>query len=410
MWYKDPYPLAYGPKGDPALFLWAELIDGLRLKLNYGVWPLKSFEKGVFKEFVTRTLAIPSRPWKFPAVKPETVLGEIERPMPDDVSYEPPCADEDEPARALDPFPDLAELPGGGAQVPGAGASSGQAKAKRNRSITDLRIAAHGKTPGRGGCSEGAYSHTKECRDRFDSLLGEAEPVRTTKVKGKDHLGLTRPSRERSCGIGNFRRGHGGVVSTYLQAIEEGYGDEHALATKLGMVMQNAAGPKSPKAKGKRKWFVEFCCSDNNSYCQVSEACSIPYLGLTESFGDLTNGNEVVFDQVLYWCQVVVAQGDAIDLWGPLLTKISTKLLKVEIKTKYWKPSVEPPPYCWTMCTSPNWRLLLWTRGGSASFGWPLRNGGWEEDQATQMIIDFNTYSCYRSGCGMGLEIDNKLP
>ena len=196
------------------------------------------------------------------------------------------------------------------------------------------------------------------------------------KSRGRITLVWLRPSRERSCGIGNFRRGHGVVVSTYLQAIEEGYGDEHALATKLGMVMQNAAGPKSPKAKGKRKWFVEFCCSDNNSYCQVSEACSIPYLGLTESFGDLTNGNEVVFDQVLYWCQVVVAQGDAIDLWGPLLTEISTKLLKVEIKTKYWKPSVEPPPYCWTMCTSLNWRLLLWTRGGRRRLGGRYEMGG----------------------------------
>lgn len=48
VWYKDPNPYAYGPKGEPALFLGAELVDGFLFKGNYGVWPLDAFEKGVF--------------------------------------------------------------------------------------------------------------------------------------------------------------------------------------------------------------------------------------------------------------------------------------------------------------------------------------------------------------------------
>lgn len=57
VWFKDPDPLAYGPKGEPALFLGAELIDGFLFKGNYRVWPIDAVKTGVFKEFVTRTLA-----------------------------------------------------------------------------------------------------------------------------------------------------------------------------------------------------------------------------------------------------------------------------------------------------------------------------------------------------------------
>ena len=61
VWYKEPYPYAYGPKGEPGLFLGAELVDGRMLfKGNYKVWRIESFNEGVFKEFVTRTIAIPN--------------------------------------------------------------------------------------------------------------------------------------------------------------------------------------------------------------------------------------------------------------------------------------------------------------------------------------------------------------
>ena len=75
--------------------------------------------------------------------------------------------------------------------------------------------------------------------------------------------------------------------------------DEKLLAEKLGMVMQEASKPKRVKTQNKRKWFVEYCCSENSACCRVAEACSIPYLGLSRDFGDLTDPQ--VFDQVLYW-------------------------------------------------------------------------------------------------------------
>ena len=69
VWHKEPYPYAYGPKGEPGLFLGAELVDGMLFKGNYKVWPIESFNEGVFKEFVTRTIAIPNGKWRFPAIE-----------------------------------------------------------------------------------------------------------------------------------------------------------------------------------------------------------------------------------------------------------------------------------------------------------------------------------------------------
>ena len=48
---------------------------------------------------------------------------------------------------------------------------------KRNRAITSLRIATWGKSLGCEGCSNGTYTHSKSCRDRFNKLLNSCEPL-----------------------------------------------------------------------------------------------------------------------------------------------------------------------------------------------------------------------------------------
>ena len=92
VWYKVPNPYSFGPKGEPALFLGAELTDGMLFKGNYRVWPLEHFQQGVLKEFVTSTIAIPNEVWQFPASGPtETpeLDGRAEEEL-DQFSYEKP--------------------------------------------------------------------------------------------------------------------------------------------------------------------------------------------------------------------------------------------------------------------------------------------------------------------------------
>ena len=48
---------------------------------------------------------------------------------------------------------------------------------KRSRSITPMRTNIYGVTPKCDGCKYGTYSHTQECRARFNDLLDNAEPL-----------------------------------------------------------------------------------------------------------------------------------------------------------------------------------------------------------------------------------------
>ena len=185
VWYKDPNPYAYGPKGEPALFLGAELVDGFLFKGNYRVWPLDAFEKGGFKEFVTRTLAIPNGGWTFPAIKAEASAFEEPIPEPLDDEYEPttPAESVADPDQIREEKGEVEGKPVEAYPAPGAGSSpSGRPKLKRHRAITTLRIAVHGKTPGCDGCREGTYDHSQACRTRFDSLLNEWSRSRSAKV------------------------------------------------------------------------------------------------------------------------------------------------------------------------------------------------------------------------------------
>eukprot|EP00435_Cladocopium_sp_Y103_P068674 s1190_g32.t1 len=418
VWFKDPNPMSYGPKGEPALFLGAEIIDGFLFKGNYRVWPLETFKHGVFKEFVTRTLAIPNGAWQFPAVMKEVEPGleQIAEPEVEEYEYEPSLADDvGQLERELDPLSEFLD-PGHGEDSPASSAGAkpkvdesakSKIKSRRHRSITDIRIAVYGKTPGCGGCSEGTYSHTPECRKRFDELLDEMEPAKVAKKSGDDHLALTSPITGRALQETDLERGHDAVAAIYLQAIEEGFGDESILASKLGMVMQNMSEPKTKRPNVKKKWFVEYCCTESSSCCIVAEACGIPYLGLTESFGDLTDRS--VFDQVQYWFQEVISKGEAIDLWGSIpYAPDSTlqQLNRADHKQLERKRQV-------TEVLLDHFSILselAVKSGGSVSFEWPLRNRGWSHDKLTQLISKHSMFSCYPSGCGMGLEIDGKFP
>ena len=428
VWYKNHDIYSYSPKGEPALFLGGEFTDGLLFKGNYRVWPLDSFVEGVCKEVVTKSIAVPTGDWKFPAKSRDDSVLALEKSMPDDIEYEPSILEDSQDVG--DPEDPHIFSDGEKGEEPAIEKPVDSEPKTRRRKITTLRIAAYGKTPGCEGCrTEVHLHHTKECRDRFDALL-EAEPIRrrtsaTASGSAKvdthatvggvesDLFGLTAPATGREVRQSDLERGQDVVTSIYMQAIDEGLGEEETLTEKLAMIMQSHSQVKPPKKMKKgSKWFVEFCCSDASACSRVAEACNIPYIGLSESFGDLTD--PVVFDQVLFWFEERIDKGEAIDLWGSIPCGPYSPLQNFNVATQgpeYQKVLDDKRTITDTLLK--NFKVLSKVAlgsGGSASFEWPLRNGGWHLDEVVSMIVDLNMFSCYPSGCGMGLVIDGKSP
>ena len=460
VWYKEPFHATYAPKGEPALFLGAELVDGMLFKGNYRVWPLEHFNQGIFKEFVSRSLAIPNGEWRFPARIDERLPEQDHIEVAEkDMEYEPSVAPEayddhdiqgepsgledvprgdsmveapkspvdaaEEPA-AKEPVAEAPVTEESGTKEPAKEPASG--RTRRHRSITDLRIAAYGKTPGCDGCAFSTYYHSKACRKRFDALLDEYEPSSSSKgkplggvahvdsdaetVHDDDYLALTTPITGKQMEGIYLEKGSEVVASIYLQELETNPKAEDELATKLALVMHSCTEPPKKKTRPKEKWFVEFCCSENSSCCRVAEACGIPYLGLSEEFGDLRD--PVVIEQVMYWFIETSANGAAIDLWGSIPCGPYSPLQNLNV-------AVQGESYLEKLDDKRSDTLLLLDHfcqlaevavesGGSASFEWPLCNGGWKEEEVVQMILHFAMYSCYPSGCGVSLEINGLHP
>ena len=87
--------------------------------------------------------------------------------------------------------------------------------------------------------------------------------------------------------LAELERGQDAVSSIYLDAIDLGF-DEEELSVKLGMISKsNMPSQKKMKKPKKKKWFVEYCCSENSACSRVAEANGIDYLGLSSGFGDL---------------------------------------------------------------------------------------------------------------------------
>ena len=430
VWYKEPYPYAYGPKGEPGLFLGAELVDGMLFKGNYKVWPIESFNEGVFKEFVTRTIAIPNGKWRFPAI--ENTKEQQQMVLEDDVleelgAYTPsyaPGTPRDEMEKDKEPISspeidmsdigDLAQVAGSevdlgdlahvagsedSTSIIGVGGHPGAESSKpppfsgkRNRAITSLRIATWGKSPGCEGCSNGTYTHSKSCRDRFNELLNSCEPLTepkrheppSAKDESKDHLGLVAPisGSKLNANLAELERGQDAVASIYLDAIDLGF-DEEELSVKLGMILKSyTPSQKKTKKPKKKKWFVEYCCSENSACSRVAEANGIDYLGLSLGFGDLLD--DQVFSQVLFWFQERKNNDEEIELWGSIPCGPYSPLQRLNVAT-------QGPDYLKVLDHKREETDLLVDRftqlasiavesGGTVSFEWPKSSLGWATD------------------------------
>ena len=460
VWVKDLNPQPFDPKGEPALFLGAELNGGMKFKGLYRVLPLAAFKEGSMRERAVRTLAIPPGPWQFPA-KVEGKDSLKLDPMPGYLGdFRDEKGDEkDEHAnweKELAQFhkemEEMAENKGddispartaGGTKahfetnLKGKAEASKEVVGARNRNITAIRLAIHGPSKGCQACKDGTYSHTQECRARFNELLDTSEPKKSTRSKPILCEDLPSDAREScpegddledaadisgliSTATGSFvskhsndiERGNEVVAGVLVECLENGDGIESQLAERFHSVCQSLVAPTKNKSDNPKEWFVEFCCSSTSSCCLVAQHFEIPYLGLSKDFGDILDDG--VYEQIEYWMHERVQMGEKVRLFGSIPCEPFSPLQNLNL-------AVQGEPYQDYLQDQRRKSLDMVVKfdhlsevailsGGTSSFEWPKECRGWKESEVLSMISRFSMFACYPTGCGFDLTIQGKKP
>ena len=459
VWFKQNGGGAFEPKGAPALYLGAELIAGMKFKGNHRVWPLDLQQKGVLREVVVRTLAIPNGKWRFP-LKTKQMTASLEGLHPPaslhDILDEPedtPRASTKETATCEPPAP-------GAGLLPPSEPSIGAKPKPRHRAITRLRIAVHGKTKKCQGCKEGTYSHSDVCRKRFNDLLDlheplPKEPASPHEPKGPEaldmhddiylpssadegddvapSLGGAKPplaltGAHLKTRLQSIDRGCAALASIFIDAMESRVVTEESESVLAAIYAKHveaagidgAAALSANKANQGQKpdplretWFVEFCCKEGSEIAKVAHEHGINYLGLTKDFCDLTD--PLQFAQVLDWMRDRLNADCVVHVWGSLPCTPWSQLQSLnlfrlgdafagnlELQTK------EPLVLVDHFLQAADLAILS---GGSASFEWPRFCSGWAAARNLQdFIVKHNMYSAFPTGCGFNLCIDGRRP
>lgn len=266
---------------------------------------------------VVRTLAFPLGKWQFPLKSHDTKeerpsIQDIKPPDELDNLVEEEDLEEDEPH----------------ARTGGKGKKPSETKPKtetipekkRNRAVTTLRIAVHGPTPKCEGCKFGTYAHSSACRERFNKLLDDTEPVKR-RLEGMTSTESKEPSA--SARVAGARENADTILEdelenspAYSPSTVEDSGDvgrledldledpeyneklhdrlrkSRALIASGGGVkdlIQNierrrdwgGSGGTSSGRPLRRMWFVEFCCSNCSEISKICDELGIPYIGLS---------------------------------------------------------------------------------------------------------------------------------
>ena len=426
VWYKDKDARTFAPRGEPSLYLGPVVVDGLRHQGVHLVAPLRSVKEGDFTAVSTKDLAVPNGRWSFPLAKAR-VLDE-ENPhhrLPAAESFVAP------PELAAP----AAEAEGGIADEAPRAESPVVAAPKRNRAITTLRIAVHGKSPKCDGCRHGTYNRTAACRKRFNDLLDFHEPLSradTAHVAEEEMLEeeyRPPPEDEPPAFIGSEEPGGSepAMSSSGLAAcvdllldesMHDGFlpeADAQQVFSSLPTTSVFALSAKLKREKEKTAagtCFVEFCCSSESNLKHAAQKFGIEYLGLSKDFVDLTLEEHVA--QVELWMSEREASGIVIHLLGSLPCTAWTAWQHLNLHKG-------GPEFAELLRKAREQSLVLVkhfvrlarvaaSSGGSVTFEWPRSCSGWKQKEVLQMVTEFDMKFSFPTGCGFRLVIDGKRP
>ena len=301
----------------------------------------------------------------------------------------------------------------------------------RNRSITKRRIEVYGQSPACDGCSRGTYSHTPACRDRFNRLINEAEPLDPLIVESG---GGSRPAAEESKEIEGeidlFRlfdiRENLESDADDPDAEQERDGYEPTLATstkssnesgifdeELGEFMPVPGGVAIHKRK-QPGTIIEFCCEENSAMCRVCDLLGISYIGVTKA--SLNIDDPDLFEQLLLWIQHEIQDANGtIHLWCSLPCTVWSPWQNMAIHKygqRYKEKLLERRLHSLGMVSKFREvaRLVKLSRGGSSNFEWSRDSVGWSEPEVQDCMSELELELVMFEGCAFNLEIDGKFP
>ena len=403
---KDPKaPKSFEPTGIPALYVGPEVLPAMRCKDVHHLFDLADLTSyNSVRLIVTKDFAIPTGRWVFPLTSV---------PMLKSILPENP----QQPAPALDDEPDSIEEP-------------------RNRSITRRRLAQYGPTDLCDGCLLGTYSHSPECRSRFNKLLDSAEPLVVVSgggsIDGRGHGDLDLDESMRMFDV----RVEDGYDSDYdsldgwkPQFPLEPRGTEGSEYTpssprvsepdaslfdeQLGEFLPVPGGviKKVGKVKGT---FIEFCCEENSSISRVADILGIAYLGITKE--SLNIQDDDAFQQLLFWLQEEIQDGNGpIHLWSSLPCTVWSPWQRMAIakygssyKRKLQKRRAESLEMVKRFRDVAE--MVKLSRGGSVTFEWSRDSEGWDQPLVKDTMVALDLQPVRIDGCAFGLAINGKHP
>ena len=422
VWFRDKTHATYEPRGKPALYLGPEVIAGMKFKGAHVVVSLRSIKDGDFVTTVTKDLAIPNGKWSFPMAQAK--IKDEDNPhhaLPDVGSFTPPA--EEELPEPVEVPPPIVEGPNVEEEVP---------RVPRNRAITRLRIAVHGKSPKCFGCRYGSYNHTVECRKRFNDLLDFHEPLPDPTKTERDEEDAYVPPEESEVpaftpppapGERTEESAHGlmacAEILTDPDIVQEIPMTDDQVQTRFEELPQCVTFGLPAKEKRAKvlnssgSIFIEFCCSANSQIRRVADSLGIEYVGLSKDFVDLEQDDQ--FQQVLSWAQDQAENHNKVlHVWGSLPCTAWCAWQNMNVFKN-------PPEFQEALLSRREASLKLVDKfallsetalesGGSSSFEWPKNSDGWLEPKVLQMVVGFNMQLAYPTGCGFKLCIDGKFP
>lgn len=393
VWYKKrDFHGSFQPTGVPALYVGPEVLPAMRFKDTHVLYDLQLLTgEGRGKEVITKDIVAPSGKWVFPLtsvpmLKPVT-------PMPS----EPP--EFDNPISWSDEV-DVST---------------------RNRAITKRRLEQYGQTEYCDGCLLGTYSHTAECRERFNRLLNDSEPLPPRKDVESHEQGQKGSTLE-DTSVGmlfvddvlDHPEGSESVPTCPSDSDEEftytptDPGD----LDEIGELVGGSVGKKV--GEHRMGLFVEFCCENESACCRVARHLGIPYLGITKNTLNVENPDH--FEQLMLWLQEEI-QNDCgpVHVWGsiPCTTWSSWQHMALHKLGAEYRDKLEierAKSLDLVVKYKEVADLAGCSRGGTSTFEWPRGALGWKEEIVQQMVVALNMKPVQVDGCAFGLNINGKRP